>query len=807
MDKIDKNYTNVNNISKTEVSNPVQLVSEGSNTTNVNNFILPTICKYKNSNRINQNFETNKIGSKIKFNVAEVGCVPLIEVLSIDDFKKATVCFLYSFHKWFFIACIKQKALRISQICNFEIKEAKDFVHLEKLKGCKVQDLYSCTPYTNFSYEKSWDLNWYYPEVRVDSQTLPDLGLISFLKPEKQSIQWLNNQELKESQKLYSFMDPLVVSKLMKGLDTLWHRLDEFTKQSFWFYITGFCEPFLPLKVQQLQLVKNELTKKTTLIAEYLKKEIAMKRIIYLGSDSVYKSYISSKIITITEIKDNNLKKYRHVYNNLNANEAIQSVGENFSLTTPNIETLFTNNQIYERMKKTIKASVYDKKDFFRQFPMSYKNLFMSMIVVEEEHGLEYYVDLRGRMGSIHSSIFAQRVSNASDAVFNIGHGREGEFGWSLTNQDDSLVLLANKDTHSHYMEVTEMLGLELNKRKTQREQEEVQWCGYVINFRDKTVKLTLKRLNKIKDLQKLLNNAYKASRRDFARFMGTVYSARVICLANGFHQSPLMYFLRKYTFLFADYYTDKQLLNEFYDYEVTINSLMLAEVNFAVHLVSQTANFKDIRRGLGLQLSLGMEVSCVTSKDFMVTDASDEALGVGIFLNGKDYSFRLGFGSLRTSKWSINVKETYAVMWGLMALWALGVNERDVTDNSRYDFPVFVDNNTCLSLCATRKVSLKSVELGLISKLIQAWELTMNKLNFIFRRVPTNLNGWSDRLSRDRELAMDLDWDYNEMDPLVSLLIGVSSKKSQNPSSKILESLMRYGLQEPNSEKIVGRL
>jgi hypothetical protein len=232
----------------------------------------------------------------------------------------------------------------------------------------------------------------------------------------------------------------------------------------------------------------------------------------------------------------------------------------------------------------------------------------------------------------------------------------------------------------------------------------------------------------------------------------------------------------------------------------VPVKQVALDEIQLIIDLLRNKVEFTKIRKYYGRFLALGHNVQ-VKTVNTCYTDASESRFGFGICIEGVYYSFSSSFSKIQRSSWSINVKESYALL--VMKFYYIILLKRLNKVTGDNPVMVYVDNNTALSIVATQRVSLRSVELGLIAKIIFGIKLAFPDLLWNYRRVPTEHNEWADRLSRKLVRC-----NISSECPLICLLMGFCSDKRNlknlNPASYILDKLLLSGEKvQPNMKKI----
>ena len=565
------------------------------------------------------------------------------------------------------------------------------------------------------------------------------------------------------------------VSKLSRCLERIsrfYEQMPFEVKEAAYMYLTGFEDDFKESDFQDLcgtlgdpvSNYKQEVTPVSSGVKHYIKQEIKKKRMLKIPKDLATKlSFIASRIIEIKEDKVDAdgvpYTKSRFVYNNLAQNSICKFGDENFKFTTVGVEDLFIYNELYEKMLASTTASSYDKKEFYRQWRMSFRSLKLSVIWLSNG---EHYYDLSGRMGHCSSSIYATMLSNLVDFIFNRGSALSQGKAWSITNQDDSLLLEVDEGTHQEFVSLNVDLGLELNHKKSQINRPTVVWCGSEINFKAKSIKIREKRRIKIMLGLADLETKPEVQRREVCAFLGCIFSARSVLAAQGFFTSPLCFFTRRCTYLYQEYYSEKLLADkkykQFYDEKIRLSKEAKTELALAASLACNEVSFKDVRTGMGKIKNLGKDLTCEHMNVVAFSDASDKGYGYGIVImeNETFYEFRGSFEQ-QQKDWPINSKEFYAAILAMVSsvvifrdLWFSG--DRNRTTNFKCRVVIMVDNECCRAIYAGKRVSCRNEVIGKLAKVMQFIEAALNnEFEFLVKRIPTSNNSWADRLSRER--------------------------------------------------------
>ena len=190
---------------------------------------------------------------------------------------------------------------------------------------------------------------------------------------------------------------------------------------------------------------------------------------------------------------------------------------------------------------------------------------------------------------------------------------------------------------------------------------------------------------------------------------------------------------------------------------------------------------------GLGKKLSIGVNIKLKSHYDMAFSDASMVAWGVGIYSNNLAYSFKYRFNDSQLH-WHINIKELFAEMCSLLIYIIIRSVCKNVGNTGATSVALLIDNSCAQSICASKKVSLKSIELAILAKIIHASQDTFG-VEWHVKRIESAQNVWADRLSRSDVLNSPAFF-YTIFS---HLLFGVL-KLDQTPEDYVLKVLLKYG-------------
>ena len=753
----------------------------------VNNFTSANLDKdFNNLQKLNnsQLLDVSSLSKIEKF--SKPVFYPIIKCNSWPEAHASTKNFLKQLGFILFKNNTKQRSINLSASFPGEIDHAINFDNAYSIIGGVPSACYE-GPFKNFKYESFASFSDF--NDGIDASIAPAANQFISMGDDLKNIrEVLKNGHNNRNGLLVTLHNNRKLKSIISASNKYWDLLDDFERDCLWHYIAGFED-----KIENHKITKNEaeISAWNFDTKNYLNNEVGLGRIFKLGSSapSTAFHFICSKILSIKENKmdqrtGRQFFKIRHVYNNTRANQFIDDLGfldeeclHKFKFSTPTAEVLFLSNTLYKKLRCSNLLSCYDKKEFYRQFYIAPSNWHLSLIKTADQ---TWWLDCAGRMGAKNSAIFAQRLSSTLDSIFNAYFG----CGFSITNQDDSFVLLPNPETDKCFNGLCNEFGLIINETKTQLLRSEAEWAGYIFNQSSMTLKLKPKRIEKIKTAAELLLSSIgdansSICRRDVAKFLGCIHSCRPLICGKFYHANPLLFWLRKTAYLFDPFYTDRTLHQEFYDETIKLNSLCAFEIRLMLEIVESEVDYADIRRGLNDYLTARIDEKVTDDHDVIFSDSSGDIMGFGIISSGIKYSFKIGLDLEKRNSWSINLKELYAAVLALVCYFALNLH-------SDKKIVLYVDNTCAQSILAGRKSNLKSVEIALCIKIV---ELLCFGRRLVIKRCPTHDNQWADILSRSPSITDTIG--LKKICPF-NLLIGV-----QNPLFYVLKEL---GLAGPQS-------
>ena len=702
---------------------------------------------------------------------------PMVVCSSWAEIRSSTRYFIHNLRSNMFSANTLIKAINLSDKYKDLVGRAIDFDGSNATIGSETSFLVK-SEFNNFTYDNFVSYEDFNPGFYNSSPPSPD-SFISIHGKHQLILDCLNLGCASLGGRLVSMHDSNKLGLIIAACSKFWRLLNSFERDTLLYYISGFEDI---IKNDEIPLLQPDTSVWNNDIKLYLDSEISAGRIYPLGRSmpSTRHNPICAKILCIREEKvdmstGRHFTKNRFVYDNVNANAFIDNLGYldadrsiRFKFRTPTAECLFLHDPLYKRLNSSKQLSCYDKESFYRQFYISPKNWHISIIKTANQR---FWLDVSGRMGAKNSAIFAQRLSSALDSIFNRGYPNDG---FCITNQDDTFLMNPSCSADETFNEICSMFGLKLNPTKTQLLKSSVEWAGYIFNQVTLTLKLKPKRLQKIKKYTEILNGDGPVKRREVAIYLGTIHSCRPIICGQKFHCNPLLFWLRKTAYLYDPFYTDRSLHAEFYDEEIKLNSLARFEINLMLEIVMKEVSYDKVRSGLNDYLVAKFEIAVPEPHNVIFSDASSSMVGFGLLIDGLAYSFKMGLTREQVESWSINLKELFSAVLAV-SFYAAIIKPGD----SGKSLILYVDNTTAQSILASRKTSLKSVEIAMCAKFL---ELVSYGLNISIKRCPTDLNLWADTLSRSPNLKDS--FNLEKLCPF-SLLIG-----SPNPLSHALKML-----------------
>ena len=689
--------------------------------------------------------------------------------------------FLRYFQDQFLHAGDFENATKDSGILEKEIKRSINFAEETAKKGIDQNEIFNEKNFSNFRSSTIFKKEDF--DKRVNDSVLPNLRDYEFRNVTKKNVTDALNINCGEDERsglIKTFMPRKQATSFINLLAKYWKCLDTNDRTTAHMFLSGFEDNFDYAELLKLeQQEKRETTKWSSNVQKYVHEEVSLGRLCEVDQKDIKTDFISSKVLSIEEQKVDNegvpYMKVRHVYNNLVQNRILKKTGhldenyDEFYFTTITAEALLLDNKIFQRLMKTSRASSYDKSSFYRQWIMADNSLKLALILFDNG---KIYADLNGRMGSASSSIYATLLSNLTDKLFNLASVEASSSTlppWSVTNQDDSLVLNIEHVTHAIFKDINSKMGLLLNPKKEQINCKIVTWCGLDFDFETKSIQLREKRRTKIYALRDKLINAKRGdiSRREVCTFLGCIFSARPIIAAQGRFLSPLCFYIRKNCFLFQPFYKDKEMnafdYEKFYDEKIQLSVLCVAEIKLAAELATAKVDMRESRTGLARILNLGKDLCWDhygVNTPLIFVDAADNRWGVGIRVydgGSKFYSFAQDFDHQQITSWNINYKEMYACVIGVLIfkIWLIQKSMGGrILENCQKTVLLFCDNNCAKSIILGQKVSVRSLELGILLKIFTEIMLFEPRFQIITKRVPTDVNDWADELSRNPKLG-----------------------------------------------------
>ena len=559
--------------------------------------------------------------------------------------------------------------------------------------------------------------------------------------------------------------------------DRFWDVMDKLDRQTWYRTLMGFPEfqdPNKPLENVQENIV---ITKKSAEIREYMRDQVSRQKIIAL-SKFPFKSgsFTADPLVAIPKADPGS---FRVITTGQTSNKfTIKPPG----LSSPSLETIFENDNLYRLLLNSQCISVYDYSQFFRQLRTDPSVWKFSAIVIQRN---TKYLDLAHKMGSRSAPFAASCTSRMIDNIFNSLDDSKRNSVYALTLTDDRIVLNPSTASHSLLADLNDKFHLETHPEKTQERVEVGEWAGYVINCRDKTVKLKSKRIKSMIMYYNNLTVKKDPTRRDFAKFIGSVYSARLILFGLNLSLSPLLYYTRRFSALSMQFYDESELKSYQELYDTVLSSpppAVINELNLALSVCKKEVQFRDIRASIIYKnhaLDSPRLVNCETDSVYLTDASLDQIGGLTLVRNAANnldsYAFSTSLQEFPLIHEDfINLKEYFASSVG--QLFTL-ITRKNTASKDR-SISGFVDNRAAQCWWATRRVNLVKEKLAILAKINEAIRI-YTRIPVYLYRIDTHDNFESDHLSR-----MDI------------------QERMENPAASLIYELFKQAWDESASVK-----
>ena len=309
------------------------------------------------------------------------------------------------------------------------------------------------------------------------------------------------------------------------------------------------------------------------------------------------------------------------------------------------------------------------------------------------------------------------------------------------------------RDSMQH--ELNDNFHLQVHPEKTQERVKVGVWAGYVIDCEAKTIRLKEKR---IKSIILYLNNLIikkDPTRRDFARFIGAVYSARLILFGLNLSLSPLLFYTRRFSALSMQFYDESEFKSYQELYDTVLPSppaAVINELQLAVNICKKSVKFRDVRAHLVYSkhsLDSSRLVNTETDSVYLTDASMDQIGGLELVRNGarnlESYAFSTSLEKYPLIHEDyINLKEYFASTTGLLHILVTRKN----TASPDRSISGFIDNRAAQCWWATRRVSLVKEKLAILAKINEAIHAYCRTPVYLYR-IGTHDNYESDLLSR----------------------------------------------------------
>ena len=224
---------------------------------------------------------------------------------------------------------------------------------------------------------------------------------------------------------------------------------------------------------------------------------------------------------------------------------------------------------------------------------------------------------------------------------------------------------------------------------------------------------------------------------------------------------------------------------SEWYQELVTVNDFMRVEIKEALDLVIKEVEVQEAADGLNRYLSIGQLNGGYEGCNLVFSDASQKFWGVTLKIGQNHYAFSGQFDDFLVDNWSIYLKEYYAcVMAKLLFLYMNAFLGNSVSKTIH-----FIDNTRAKTVLQSRKVSLKSLEIGILAKFNQMISNRLEEQNWSYFFIDSESNRWADYCTREGvHRVCNITSIGQRFCPFTSLLSGVLSSSF---NVKYLVSLM----------------
>lgn len=547
--------------------------------------------------------------------------------------------------------------------------------------------------------------------------------------------------------KIPTFQRANILNNIIQFVQMLsWKHLSKQIKIAVWQLLCGFSDGFDNYSDIRHHICKNSNCE------NFLQSEMKLGRILML-ENTPFTKFTACEYFCIQEEKikpcGEKYVKERFVCNLKPANSQIKKdfLASNLQYDFKTAETLFTDRQKFEFLTKAEFFTLVDKKDFYHQIIVN--PTFTSVIFSKQK----FYLDLRAKQGHLFSSAYAQMLTNLLDYFFNF---KKTEKMASL--QDDSLIFhfTGSKLTLEKITSFNKKFGFELNHLKTVFRSSNVTWSGYNFDSVSKSIAIPNEKFEKLKELGLSLLSQSN-SRRVYAKFLGKIYSYRLVAAGLRANFSILTFRIRKHMFKNTCGFYDqlkhlthftKEYLDKYSDF---FNEIILPDknylenqVNFLLDIFSRRVSFYDVRNHIFSNNFVNLQNKLA----YLFVDASLEGFGFIMYKNNQKFAISCKFTTdcRVIACASINFKELYAIFIALNFCIQL-----DCSENNISDYLIFTDNESAKFISYTKKANLRSDNLLHLAEAINYVQM-LYKTNFYFDRISTSENIIADFASRNFE-------------------------------------------------------
>ena len=288
-------------------------------------------------------------------------------------------------------------------------------------------------------------------------------------------------------------------------------------------------------------------------------------------------------------------------------------------------------------------------------------------------------------------------------------------------------------------------------------------WCGYTLNAKTKMLKVPDNKISELEELAYNLLNEKKNSRRMYAKYLGKIYSYRLIGYGFAISLASLTIKTRRYIFKnTSNFYNELhsmlffkseiiQKYQEFFDEKLDNNFIELVdEFKYTLSLIKRSVSYQNIRKNIFTLNTLNPILNHETINEFtsrIYTDASLTGYGIVAFTGNEWYAINFTFHlDCTLKKQPINTKELFTLV--IAMLFASFLDDQNQIKNTTSNWILFIDNECSKQIAISRKAKLHSHIICDLAESINKLQIAI-KPQFYFTRITTDMNKLADTLSR----------------------------------------------------------